>query len=526
MESKGEFIIRAINTFPVNPKIEQKKKLARRRSIIREFSLNTSMHGVPGIARSESVQNRIFWTVAFLIFAGIMFFFVIQAILAYFQYPTQTSVSIVSDRQQYFPALTFCNAGALRYDTFQQLLLNYTNSINLTSPTSTSAFSSNQANIIKIYLPILLNQGVSLDPYMFSLDALMMDCQFGQARCSAEDFISFYSSAYGRCYTFNAKTKNNSLYYNYMSSDVTTLTLRLYLYDHLYVSYLTEGVGMTAMVHDNKQLPLIERAGMTLAPGFKHQMTFTKKTVYSLPSPYSSCTNEIPLAMKIMFDQYEGADYSYSEDICYILCAQAYIYEQCGCVFPGQWNARSIVLPGSNQIIVAPLCNSTDSCFAIAMNNFDATPSIQEKYCSGCSQQCSITNFIVKSSIMTTPPEWIIGDIKAFVENSSLPLASDWSTNWREHIHASYVSLAVSGESTLVENYTEVATLGFVDVISNVGGQTGLWIGISFLSLVEVLEMLYRLVRYHVYLVRRGLKTNQPNTPKPDYDIESVQVKS
>ncbi|CAF1648344.1 unnamed protein product [Adineta ricciae] len=127
---------------------------------------------------------------------------------------------------------------------------------------------------------------------------------------------------------------------------------------------------------------------------------------------------------------------------------------------------------------------------------------------------------------MTTPPEWIIGDIKAFVENSSLPLASDWSTNWREHIHASYVSLAVSGESTLVENYTEVATLGLVDVISNVGGQTGLWIGISFLSLVEVLEMLYRLVRYHVYLVRRGLKTNQPATPKPDYDIESVRVKS
>ncbi|CAF4410788.1 unnamed protein product, partial [Adineta steineri] len=30
---------------------------------------------------------------------------------------------------------------------------------------------------------------------------------------------------------------------------------------------------------------------------------------------------------------------------------------------------------------------------------------------------------------------------------------------------------------------------------SNVGGQTGLWIGISFLSLMELAEMIYRLIR-------------------------------
>lgn len=82
---------------------------------------------------------------------------------------------------------------------------------------------------------------------------------------------------------------------------------------------------MIGLVHDNTELPLIEKAGMTLAPGFKHRLTFTKKKVNSLPSPYSTCTNEIPLAMKMMFDQYGGADYSYSEDLCYILCAQEYL---------------------------------------------------------------------------------------------------------------------------------------------------------------------------------------------------------
>lgn len=34
---------------------------------------------------------------------------------------------------------------------------------------------------------------------------------------------------------------------------------------------------MIGLVHDNTELPLIEKAGMTLAPGFKHRLTFTKK---------------------------------------------------------------------------------------------------------------------------------------------------------------------------------------------------------------------------------------------------------
>lgn len=115
-----------------------------------------------------------------------------------------------------------------------------------------------------------------------------------------------------------------------------------------------------------------------------------------------------------------------------------------------------------------------------------------------------MTTFSVKSSLSTTPPNWLMSSIKNFVENSSIPLPTNWSTEWREYVKASYLSLEILGESTLVENYTDTATMGFVDVLSNIGGQTGLWIGISFLSLMELVEMLYRLIRYHFYLVKRA----------------------
>jgi hypothetical protein len=38
---------------------------------------------------------------------------------------------------------------------------------------------------------------------------------------------------------------------------------------------------------------------------------------------------------------------------------------------------------------------------------------------------------------------------------------------------------------------------------SNIGGQTSLWIGMSFLSMMELAEMLYRLIQYQFNAIQR-----------------------
>lgn len=78
------------------------------------------------------------------------------------------------------------------------------------------------------------------------------------------------------------------------------------------------------MLHDNRQLPLIEVAGTAIGPGRKHRLTFTRKRTEFLSAPYSDCTNEIPLGMQAMFNRFEDADYSYSQLICFTNCIQAY----------------------------------------------------------------------------------------------------------------------------------------------------------------------------------------------------------
>jgi hypothetical protein len=209
----------------------------RRRSIIREFALNTTTHGLPSIARSQSKHNCIFWSVSTVIFTGIMIFFVTQTIINYFQYPTQMSVSIGVERSQTFPAVTFCNYAPARFDRLIGSFFNYTN--------GTFTFTPDQVVSLQQFLVDTYNAGESVNEYFFSLDVMLINCSYNGEICTADDFISFLSSVRGRCFTFNAKTKTSN------GSDVRDtsdnggpgkLQLRLYVQSHLYVPFISEGL--------------------------------------------------------------------------------------------------------------------------------------------------------------------------------------------------------------------------------------------------------------------------------------------
>ncbi|CAF1520876.1 unnamed protein product [Rotaria sp. Silwood1] len=497
--------------FPIDTEaLKPDLKFRRRRSIIRDFSLNTSTHGVPGIARSQSIQNRIFWIVTTLAFTGIMLFFVVESIKQYFNFPTQTSVSFIVERSQAFPAVSICNYSPFRLDNFIEPFLNFTNSRNLTNTTDTSTIPIEAAPYLFDFIQNLLNYDEYLSNYFFPLSSMLISCLYNGERCQATDFISFFSFYFGHCYTFNAKMKLNdsSVRSTIDHGGIGKLELQLYAHSHQYVPYTSRdiSVGMVAMIHDNTELPLIEVAGIQLDPGRKHKFGYKKRTYESLSSPYSDCTNEVSLAMQAMFNRYAGADYAYSQVLCYMTCVQAYIYGQCGCISPFQWTARSIVLPGSDRIIEAPLCNTTNKCYANAQVRITTTNSIWDQFCSDCSQACSTVDFTITPSAVSAPSAVRIPEIKVFVEKSGIALPKNWTTTWQSEIQNNYVAVDVVCETNRVEAYTQDASISSVDLLSNVGGHTGLWIGISFLSIMELVEMLYRLIRYHYYILRGKIR--------------------
>ena len=216
----------------------------RRRSIVREFALNTSTHGLPGMARSRSKFNLAFWTVSFLIFLGVATFFIVQAIQNYFQYPTQTSVSIVRDDTAAFPAVSICNYAPIRFDLMIASFFNYTNRENLTNTTDPTEFGGREAQFLYDFMIDRVNANLSVTEYYFSLNITLIECTYNRRNCTASDFRSFLSAAYGLCHTFNAKLTGQSdrpLRTIYDDSAEGKLRLRLYANSHLYPPYLLEG---------------------------------------------------------------------------------------------------------------------------------------------------------------------------------------------------------------------------------------------------------------------------------------------
>ena len=215
----------------------------RRRSIIREFALTTSTHGIPGIARSQSKHNRLFWSISTIAFTGIMLYFVTRSIRDYFDYPKQTSIDVIVEWPIAFPAFTFCNYCPVRHDRFVGAFLDYLKALNLTD-NSTNAITANQTRYFQDFLQLKILQNESRDYFFFPLSAMLISCSFNNVPCQSSDFISFESSAYGQCYTYNAQIKNRSnggVRDSNEHGGTGLLRLRLYVHSHQYVPYFSDG---------------------------------------------------------------------------------------------------------------------------------------------------------------------------------------------------------------------------------------------------------------------------------------------
>lgn len=112
----------------------------------------------------------------------------------------------------------------------------------------------------------------------------------------------------------------------------------------------------------------------------------------------------------------------------------------------------------------------------------------------GCPQQCDSANFITSISVADYPSPVLL---RALKENEKIgaqfanrPNDSDVTY---EEIKRSVLSLVVYYDDLTYTSYSEVEKTSIIDLVSNIGGTLGLFLGMSFLSFVEIFDLLFQI---------------------------------
>ena len=194
-------------------------------------------------------------------------------------------------------------------------------------------------------------------------------------------------------------------------------------------------------------------------------------------------------------------------------------FNECGCVSAEFWTIRYIIDPRTSRVIDAPICDSMNTCFLQVNNRFESDATLWYTFCPECRHECVSVRFETSLSSLTVSTNGIRERVKAFVESSSVPLSTNWESNWAAEIQRNFVELIVQCESLHVEHYNQTPSISRVALLSNIGGQTGLWIGISFLSLMELVEVACRLMRHQFGALRQKIQKRRKSTKSAEVQL-------
>ena len=190
----------------------------------KEWSSETSYHGIPKIMSEKSKIRRFMWALFFIASLFGCIFVTATSLIDYYKYKTSISINHYQDSQTTLPAITICNMNPFKIDQvgeyFKENPLGnelYDGCIkNITNNWHNRCFKKNETHILNYYIRsfrgLLANNkslAVNRSKYSFNLkEDMLLSCLYNLQPCSADNFTEFWSNVYGNCYTFG-DGKNN-----------------------------------------------------------------------------------------------------------------------------------------------------------------------------------------------------------------------------------------------------------------------------------------------------------------------------
>lgn len=404
-----------------------------------------------------------------------------------------TTYSQVNQIPALFPAVAFCNLNpyenrVARNEIESSLVQKNLSINNYNSAIKYMDDSMNQIKSSMQYKSRSNTLNSSIQNYGFLLENMLISCRFQGVACSHDDFSSFNDYDYGNCYRFNHNASSLKLTQKPGQDNGLRLELFVGIPDVNQRFVLKSGVRV--IIHNQSITPFPDEDGIDVSAGKQTNIAIGRVFVNRLPDPFSDCIDNLDLnhnknlALQYIEIMSNLSNSKYNQKYCLKLCLQQYVISKCNCY--------DLSLPFSNHLnsSINGCYESHDTdCSHIKEIEFFNSNEIGDCY-KKCPIECETMSFSTKITTADYPSLWYYNILrrndKFFINNTNYPTLARLPY---EQLKLSILMINVYYEDGLYTRISEAPELTIELLISFVGGNLGLFLGISLLSLIEIVEV-------------------------------------
>ncbi|XP_053221203.1 amiloride-sensitive sodium channel subunit gamma [Podarcis raffonei] len=305
----------------------------------------------------------------------------------------------------------------------------------------------------------------------YSAEELILSCFFDGRSCDARNFTTFHHPMHGNCYTFNSG-QNGSILNTTTGGSEYGLQVILYINEAEYNPFLVTSTGAKIVIHGQDEYPFIEDVGTEIetATATSIGMHFTKSK--RLGYPYSNCKEDgSDVNVKKLYK-----NKTYSLQTCLHSCFQNEMVKKCGCAQYAQ------PLPDNAEFCNYKKYPDWMYCYYKQHEKF-----VKEQLdCQrSCTEACSLKEWTLTTSLAQWPSsasqKWML----------KLLSWDKWNNRGETFKKEDLANLMVFYKDLNEREIKENPANDPVILVSNIGGQLGLWMSCSMVCVIEIVEVFF-----------------------------------
>ncbi|XP_068734788.1 degenerin del-1-like [Montipora capricornis] len=315
---------------------------------------------------------------------------------------------------------------------------------------------------------------------------LVFECSYRGYDCRnySRFWRHLWDYRHGNCYTFNGGINDDGKPQKVLESHITGptggLKLNLFVEQSQYVAEISHTAGARVIIHDQGQIPFPYNEGYSVLPSVSTSFAI-RRTLIERADPFGngSCVSESDLEHNSFYTKKFNA--SYSRQACLNTCHAEKQIAECGCA--------GSQFPNSD----AEICNSRDQTTAKCLEKIQLMLLSRELDCEAhCPTPCREIQFGTTLSMGQWPSEGYENILERRVKNNS-GLATEIKHGY--YLSENFLQVNVYYDQLNYQKVTERISYEGVNLVADIGGQLGLWIGISVLTCCEFLELAWMIIR-------------------------------